>query len=315
MKHTLVIILLFILFSCVHAQRPKRTIAVTIDDVPYVSYGNGPYLKHARVATAKILSTLKKHNAPAVAFVNEDKLGDGPERKERIALLREWVDAGMILGNHTYSHPDFNRLTVEQFEDEIVKGEVVTRQLMRTRGPYQLYFRHPMTHTGDTREKKEAIEQFLSARGYKITPHTIENSDFIFNVPYAHALQNGDKELASRLLEAYLDLTIAATEFAEQVSPQIFGREIPQLLLIHSNDINADCLDEVLQRYEARGYKFVSLDTVMADSAYQTKDTFVTKVGPSWLRRWAESKGLKVSFANDPDPPQWVMDLYKKELN
>lgn len=313
MKHTLLIVLLLGVFSCVSAQ--QRTMTITFDDLPYVSFGNGPYLKNARAATAKILSTLKKHNATAVAFVNEDKLGDAPDRKERIALLREWVDAGMILGNHTYSHPDFNRLTVEQFQEEIVKGEVVTRRLMRAHGPYQLYFRHPMTHTGDTQEKKEAIEQFLAARGYKITPHTIENSDFIFNVPYAHALQSGDTALATRLREAYLDFTIAATEFAEKVSPEIFGREIPQLLLIHSNDITSDCLDEMLRRFEARGYKFVSLDTVMADPAYRTKDTYVTKVGPTWLMRWVKSKGLNVSFADDPDPPQWVMDLYKKELN
>ena len=315
MKQTLLIVLLLGLFSCVCAQTPKRTMTVTIDDLPYVSFGNGPYLKGARIATAKILSTLKKHNATAVGFVNEDKLGDAPDRKDRIALLRQWVDAGMILGNHTYSHPDFNSRTVEQFQEEILKGEVVSRQLMRAHGPYQLYFRHPMNHTGDTQEKKEAIERFLSARGYKITPHTIENSDFIFNLPYAHALQSGDMALATRLREAYLDFTIAAIEFAERVSPEIFGREIPQLLLIHANDITADCLDEILRRFEARGYKFVSLDTVMADAAFQTKDTFVTKHGPSWLMRWARSKGLDLSFENDPDPPQWVMDLYKKELN
>ena len=98
-----------------------------------------------------------------------------------------------------------------------------------------------MTHTGDTQAKKEAIERFLATRGYKVTPHTIENSDFIFNVAYARALRNKDTALASRLRDAYLDFTIAATEFAEQISPQIFGREVPQTLLIHANDINADC--------------------------------------------------------------------------
>ena len=172
-----------------------------------------------------------------------------------------------------------------------------------------------MTHTGDTPEKKEAIEAFLTARGYKVTPHTIENSDFIFNVPYSLAVQKGDMELARRLREAYLDLTFAATEFAEKVSPQIFGREIPQLLLIHSNDITADTLDEILNRYKARGYTFVSLDTVMADPAYQTKDTYVTKHGPTWFFRWSQSKGLDVSFRGDPDPPKWVMDLFQNKNN
>ena len=291
MKQMLLVAFLFTLVTSIQAQTPKRAIAVTIDDLPYVSFGERDYLTGARTATAKILDTLKKHKVTAVGFVNERKLEHASEREARIALLRDWVKNGMILGNHTYSHPDFNSRTVEQFQEEITKGEVVTRELMKSRRPYQLYFRHPMTHTGDTPEKKEAIEAFLKARGYKVTPHTIENSDFIFNVPYSLAVQKGDMELARRLREAYLDLTFAATGFAEKVSPQIFGREIPQLLLIHSNDITADTLDEILNRYKARGYTFVSLDTVMADPAYQTKDTYVTKYGPTWFFAGLKAKG------------------------
>ncbi|HKG47499.1 MAG TPA: polysaccharide deacetylase family protein [Pyrinomonadaceae bacterium] len=312
MKPILSIILLCGLITSLNAQTPRRTMAVTIDDLPYVKIGEGVYLKRAQAATSKILNTLKKHKVPAVGFVNERMLEDPRERDGRIALLRQWVDRGMVLGNHTYSHPDFNRLTIEQFQDEIVKGEVVTRQLMRARQPYQLYFRHPMTHTGDTKEKKEAIERFLAARGYKVTPHTIENSDFIFNVPYAGAMQSNDKALVKRLLEQYVGYTIAATEFAEKISPEIFGREIPQILLIHVNDITADSLDEMLTSFEKRGYKFVTLDDVMADPAYQTTDTFVTKFGPSWLFRWMKSKDMDVDFAGDADPPKWVMELYNR---
>ena len=305
------LLLIFIVgFAASARAQTTRTMAVTIDDLPYIRMNDAPYLPSARTATAKILSTLKKHKAPAVGFVNERQLDYGNDREGRIALLREWVNSGMVLGNHTYSHPDFNQLTVAQFEEEIEKGDVVTRQLMQSRRTYQLYFRHPMTHTGDTFEKKEAIEKFLAARGYKVTPHTIENSDFIFNVGYAQAVQKGDTALAKRLRDAYLDFTIAATEFAEKISPQLFGREIPQLLLIHSNDINADCLDELLRRFEQRGYKFVTLDQVMSDPAYETKDTYVNKFGPTWFVRWSKSKGMNLDFSGDPDPPKWVMDLY-----
>lgn len=308
----LVIVFLFAVVTSVHAQKPARTMAVTFDDLPYVKMREGSYVARGRVVTEKILKALKKHKAPAVGFVNEHVLEVAGQREERIDLLRQWVTSGMILANHTYSHPDFNRLSVEQFQEEITKGEVVTRQLMKSRQPYQLYFRHPMTHTGDTREKKEAIENFLAARGYKVTPHTIENSDFIFNVPYSQALDKGDDALAQRLHEDYLNHTIAATEFAEKISPQIFGREIPQLLVLHVNDITADTLDEMLRRFAERGYKFVTLDTVMADAAYQTKDTFVTKFGPTWLWRWTKSKGMDLDFSADPDPPKWVMDLYNR---
>jgi peptidoglycan-N-acetylglucosamine deacetylase len=309
-RFNLVIALIFICVS-VAAQpgRAPRTMVITIDDLPYTTI-DAPFLSNARQATNQILQALKKHRVPVVGFVIENRLQEQSERQARIALLQQWIDMGAILGNHTFSHRDLNQLTIAQFEESITKGDVVTRELMRSRGAYQLYFRHPMTHTGDTQEKKLAIEKFLAARGYKVTPHTIENSDFIFNIGYAQALHKQDPSLAKRLHDAYLDFTIAATEFAESISPKIFGREIPQTLLIHANDINADCLDELLTRFEARGYSFVTLDEAMKDPAYQTKDTYVGKSGPTWLWRWMKSKGMNLSFAADPEPPQWVFELY-----
>lgn len=293
-------------------QASRKTIALTFDDLPYNNPAGGNFLKDARRVTDELLRVLKAHNAPSVGFVNEGKLQAPGEVQARTALLRQWVDAGMVLGNHTYSHPDFNTQTIQQFQTEIIKGEIVTRQLMKTRQPYQLYFRHPMTHTGDTKEKKEAIEKFLAERGYKVTPHTIENSDFIFNTAYVRAKQKKDEALMKKLREAYLEFNFAATDFAEQVSPKIFGRAIPQLLLLHAIDINADCLDEMLRRYKARGYRFVTLDEVMSDPAYQTQDTLVAQRGPTWLWRWSKSLGQNISFKDDPETPQWVMDLFNQ---
>lgn len=305
------VILLLNVCAVAQANKPVRKMAVTFDDLPYVSLGTQS-LSDAQRVTGGLLRVLKARKVPAAAFVNENKLQVTGEVDARIALLQQWVDAGAILGNHTYSHPNFNTLTIAQFEDEIIKGEVVTRRLMRSREPYQLYFRHPMTYTGDTQAKKEAIENFLAARGYKVTPHTIENSDFIYNAIYVDALRKHDEAMARRLREDYLDFTIAATEFAERVSPKIFGREVTQTLLIHANDINADCLEEMLKRFSARGYSFVSLDEAMSDPAYQTKDTLVTASGPSWLWRWMKSKGMNVSFEDDPESPIWVTELFRK---
>ncbi len=314
MRHATLPLLVLLLFTSGFAQTKSsnRRMAVTIDDLPYVPVVEVAYVRNAERATKKILGVLKKHKAPAIGFVNERQLTDSSERDARIALLRRWVNANMLLGNHTFSHSDFNKLTIEQFEEEILKGEVVTRSLMKPREPYQLYFRFPMNHTGDTQLKKEALEKFLADRGYKVTPHTIDNSDFIFNVGYARAIQKKDLALARRIRTAYLDLTMGATEFAEKLSTEVFGHEIPQTLLIHVNDINADCLDEILSRYESRGYRFVALDQVMTDSAYQTRDTSVSKFGPSWLWRWSRSMNLDVTIdtSQDPEPPQWVVDLY-----
>ena len=294
----------------------SRQIALTFDDLPYVQVASS-YLPAAQRVTSDILKTLARHGAPAIGFVNEVQL-QGPERDARTALLRQWIDHGHSLGNHTYSHPDFNTVSIERFQEEIVHGETVTRELMKARlrssggNAARLFFRHPMTHTGDTREKKEAIETFLGERGYTIAPHTIENSDFIFNRVYARARVTNDNALATTVRDTYLEHTMGASTFAEAISPKIFNREIPQTLLLHANDITADSLDELLTRYESRGYRFITLEQAMADPAYKTPDTLVSSHGPTWFWRWARSLGIKVSGAGDPEVPAWVMELFNR---
>ena len=290
----------------------SRAMALTFDDLPYahVSLDDPGALSRAQVVTSALLRSLAAHSAPVVAFVNEAQLGSGVNRDSRVSLLQQWIDAGAVLGNHTFSHADFNMLTVEEFQNEIVKGEMVTRQLMQSREPYQLYFRHPQTHTGDTGEKKASIEQFLGSRGYQIAPHTIDSADYIFNVWYVQALNSNDQAMATRIQTEYLEFVIRATEFAEYIAPRIFGRDIPQTLIVHANDINADTLDALLKRLEERGYRFVTLDSAMSDTAYQTRDTLVTSFGPTWLWRWRQSLGLAVSFRDDPEPPDWILELY-----
>ena len=89
MKHTLLIVFLFCLVTPAHGQ--TRTMAVTVDDLPYVKFREGPYVARAQSATAKILNTLKKHKVIAVGFVNEHTLDVAGQREARIDLLRQWV--------------------------------------------------------------------------------------------------------------------------------------------------------------------------------------------------------------------------------
>lgn len=244
--------------------------------------------------------------------MNEAKLHVVGEFEERRALLQQWVGAGASLGNHTFSHMDLNGATVAEFKQEIIKGEVATRPLMRPHEPYQLYFRYPYSHTGDSVAKKAEIDRFLLRRGYKVAPYTIDSQDYIFNAVYLHSKWQGDNVSAKRVCEAYSEFVLDATEFAENISVQIFGHNIPQTLLLHANDINADCLEDVLAKFDRRGYQFVSLDTATSHPAYRTEDTLATKYGPSWLWRWVMSKELNVSFRGDPEPPDWVAAWYQR---
>jgi peptidoglycan/xylan/chitin deacetylase (PgdA/CDA1 family) len=284
--------------------------AITFDDLP--KSGGIEDIEGARRTTASILRVLKAHKAPAIAFVNEGKLYTGAEIvPDRVALLQSWVDAGIPLANHTYSHLDINNVTLEKYQDDVVRGERTYTRLQRGLGITERWFRHPFTHTGPTADIKSALNRFLAGRGYRIAPFTIENSDWIFSAAYAKAARAGDEALVGRVRDGYLDYSDTMIGWFETLAKEDFGRDIPQILLIHSNDLHTDALDALLTRIERRGYRWVTLGDAMKDAAYTTPDDFVGPSGPSWLHRWRIAKKLPPRMPDEPDPPQWVIDASK----
>jgi peptidoglycan/xylan/chitin deacetylase (PgdA/CDA1 family) len=286
-----------------------RTIALTFDDLPLAPDADD--LATVRRVEEALIGVLSARRVPAIGFVNESKLHVRGEVDARIAVLDRWLDAGLALGNHTFSHPSLRDTPLAAYEDDVIHGEVILRQLLaRHGGSPALYFRHPFTATGPTAEVKSAFEGFLRARGYAIAPFTIEDADYIFNLLYLNARIRKDVGQAARIRAAYLDHQDTMMTFFEGLSRDTLGREIPQILLIHANEINADSLGAILDRLAARGYTFVSLDEALRDKAYQTPDRFVGRFGPSWLHRWRVALGLPPRMREEPDPPQWVLDGY-----
>ena len=284
--------------------------AITFDDLPK---SNGVEdIEGARRTTTAILRVLKAHKAPAIAFVNEGKLYTGAQIvPDRVALLRSWVDAGIPLANHTYSHIDINNVSLEKYQDDLVRGERTHTRLQRGAGITERWFRHPFTHTGPTAEIKAGLDRFLVGRGYRVAPFTIENSDWIFSAAYAKAKRAGDEALAARTRDAYLAYNETMLDWFETLAKEDFGREIPQILLIHANDLHTDALDALLTRFEQRGYRWVTLTEATKDPAYRTPDEFVGKDGPSWLHRWRVVKKLPPRMTDEPEPPQWVVAASK----
>jgi peptidoglycan/xylan/chitin deacetylase (PgdA/CDA1 family) len=290
---------------------PTRTVAITIDDLPFVGYGLG--LPRIQQETARLLSVLKRQRVPAIGFVNEDKLEVAGEEASRVALLQAWLDAGMELGNHGYGHVDINSTPLDRYQDAVLKGDVVTRKILARRGARPRYYRHPFTHTGPTRETKAAFEAFLAAHGYAVAPFTVEDSDYAFAKAYADARRAGNAPLAEKVRDAYLDYQDAMFAFFEAESRDLFGREVAQILLIHANELNAAAMEEGLARLRRRGYAFVSLDEALRDEAYRSADGYVGPVGPSWLHRWRAGRGqdVQATLRREPDPPAWVLRLVK----
>ncbi len=284
--------------------------AITIDDLPFVGAGALPP-DEVDARTDRLLATLRAHKVSAIGFVNEGMLEAPLDRDRQRRRLRRWLDAGMPLGNHTFSHRSLSTTPVADYEADVLRGEAVTRPLMAARGLTLTWFRHPFTHTGPTLEVRSRFESFLTKHDYRIAPFTIEHGDYIFDKVRRGLDPATDAETIARLHRDYLDHLDTMATWFEALSMKVFGREIPQTLLIHANTINAEQLDAMLTRLDARGYRFVTLEAAMTDEAYLTEDRFVGTFGPSWLHRWGIARGIPVSMRDEPDPPKWVMARYE----
>jgi peptidoglycan-N-acetylglucosamine deacetylase len=290
------------------AQAPAREIAVTIDDLPLV--GSDLPLPVLRATTEKLLGALTNESIPSVAFVNEGKLYRIGEVDARIALLAAWRDAGAELGNHTFSHPSLHTTPLPAFEEDVVRGETVTRVLLKEKGGTLHWFRHPFLQTGPTAETKKAFEEFLAGRGYTVAPVTVDTNDWLYNAVYADFLVRGDDAAAARVREAYVASYATILDFFEDLTLRVFGRPIRHVLLVHANRLNADTLRQWAAVLRARGYAFTTLARALEDPAYAAPDSYVGKNGFSWLHRWLFAKTGATRLKEEPDPPPFVMDAY-----
>jgi peptidoglycan/xylan/chitin deacetylase (PgdA/CDA1 family) len=291
-------------------ETPKRSVAVTFDDLPGNSVRD---FDVKRAFNEKLVASIRRNQVPAVGFVNEGQCYDGETLFEsRVEILKLWTDAGLELGNHTRTHRDFNLITLEEVKWEVAEGEAITRRLLAEKGGKLRYFRHPFLHTGGTAEKRKAIEAFLAGRGYTLAPVTIDNEEWVFARAYELALVDGNAALQKKIRDAYAPYLESVFAYYERQSDVLFARQISQILLLHSNQLNADTFDDLAAMMTRRGYRFVTLETALTDKAYETVDTYNGPAGITWLHRWVLGPGKKkLLVPNEPETPGFVWEASK----
>lgn len=314
-------ILAFFLFvSICTAQQnniPVKKLSITIDDLPLATSVNHSPTKYREIFL-KGLDQLKKANAPIIGFVNETFCySNGREEKRRVSLLEEWLNAGLDLGNHTFSHADANKLPVDKFNEDIKKGEIICSALLKAKGKKEKYFRFPYLRTGITIENKTAIEKFLELNGYTIAPATITSpAEMTYAEAYRNLMKNKDTASMKKAIDEYVKLLSDRITLGEKQSVNLFKREISQILILHNSELNSDCWVKIVDMIRGKGYAIVSLDEAMKDEVYQTKDNYVDYGGLDWLSRWAKAKGVSNSIfsGRQPEPSEWINKLAENRV-
>ncbi len=301
-----------------HVQDDRR-IAITIDDLPWQSMGSK--LSDDWVPWHdKLIAQLKEADAPVIGFVNEEKLEvNGRVDPVRLAMLEDWLAAGFDLGNHTYAHKSLHDIGVPAFQQSILDGERQLRPLVAAHGKAPRWFRHPFLRNGTTLADKQAMDTFLAQHGYSVAPVTVDNGEWVWAFAYRRVLDGSakveDRDAAlERLRLGYVPYMLNKLDYYEAQSIALLGYKLPQVWLMHANELNADVFAELISAARRRGYTMITLDEAVRDPAYQRPDGYTGKWGPSWLHRWAMAeKKSKDFYAGEPVVPQWVLDQAQVE--
>jgi peptidoglycan-N-acetylglucosamine deacetylase len=292
------------LWGSLHATAQTRSVAITVDDLPCATCQPLPPSVSMKRINRRLIAGLVRAHAPATGFVIAGAVAKaGPAGQE---VLQAWLRAGLELGSHTLTHPDFADVSLAEMEADTSAADRLLRPLLAARGRTLRFFRYPYNDTGDTQAKHDGFAAYLGDHGYQVATCTIDASDYVFAAAYARARNAEDTALAERIRAEYLAYSATEIDFYAALNRRVLGYEPPQVLLIHDSLLNADSIHALLALFRARSYRFVSLREAQSDPAYRIPDTLVTRYGMMWGYRWAKERGLGPLGMREAEPPDWI---------
>lgn len=269
------------------ASVPTSTVkvALTFDDGPKTK---STPLMSPRDRNQALLGHLAKTGAPAALFVT---LHNGADTAEGRVLLEAWGAAGHRIGNHTVTHPDLDAetITLAAYEKELLDCDKVIAAVPG----YRPWFRFPFLREGNTPAKRDGMRAFLKARGWRIAYVTLDTSDWRLDERLAQVLARNPAADLSPIREAYLSHVKQRAAAYRDLSRRLLERDIPQVMLLHHNLLNALFLGDVIETLRREGFTFVDPETAYQDPVYRLEPDRPAP-GQSLLLSLARSRGWKL---------------------
>jgi peptidoglycan/xylan/chitin deacetylase (PgdA/CDA1 family) len=272
-----------------------KSIALTFDDGPDMADMTG---LSAAERNAAILSQLADAHIKSILFVTRTDAD-----KKRNDLIRQWGKDGHEIGNHTATHPDFEEVSLADYEREFRACEKAIRNMPG----FTPRFRFPYLKEGDTVEKREGFRAFLDSNGYKPGPVSVDASDWYYSKRLRDRLTKEPKADRLPYRDAYLRHLYDRAEYYDGLSRAVLGRSVAHVLLLHHNLINALFLKDVVQMFRDRAWTIVDSETAFQDPVYEMR-TDILPAGESILWALAKQKGIPGLRSPGED------DVYEKPI-
>lgn len=247
--------------STVPAAAQGKRIAITFDDVPR---NPGAFLTPDERSEQLIAALAKADVKQAAFFITAGNLAEpfGQGGEQRIA---DYVKAGHVLANHSFSHPHLNAIPAADYLTDIDRTEA----WLKDRPGRRPWFRHPyLDEGGRDLGKRDAVRAGLRARGLKNGHVSVDASDWNMEQLTIDARKAGKTIDMDALRDLYVESHVQAAEFYDDLARRTLGRSPAHVLLLHETDLAAMYIDDLVAGLRRAGWKIVTADEAFADPAY-----------------------------------------------
>lgn len=196
-----------------------KQIALTFDDVPDPRF------------TPQVLAVLRKEGVKATFFVVGHRAKKFPD------LVRQIHQGGHIIGNHSFSHPQFKKRSLKQFQNEIQRTENIIMNLIGYR---------PKLIRPPYGEINEEQVKWLKKNGYTIVNWNVDSLDW---------KGIGKEKVVKNVLQSAGPGSIILQHAGGGTTSDLSG--------------TIEALPELIQTLRAKGYQFVTLPELLHVSKYK----------------------------------------------
>ena len=261
-------------------RKPAPQFSITMDDFNW----QNPVKLSAAERNQSIVDTLHSHSIKAALFV----VGRNIEADEGKQLLSAWDKAGHMIGNHTYSHRNYNASStvVADYQQDILRAEALLKNFPR----FRKYFRFPALKEGDTAAKRDAMRAFLAEHGYRVGHVTVDNSDWAIDQRLTARLKKDPSADVKPYRDFYMEHMWARAEYYDTLAHRVLGRPVKHTVLVHFNLLNGLFLNDLIGMLKSKGWQPIDAEEAFRDPVFSAKPNTLP-AGESIVWSLAKEKG------------------------
>ena len=192
-----------------------------------------------------------------------------------------------------------DKLSAGKYEANIARNQPMLQRLQPEADGY--WFRYPFLEEGNTVEKREQVRLWLAQHRYKIAEVSMDFQDYLWNEPYARCAAKRDEHSLQQLHDSYLATADQYIGVFRKLSHNLYGRDVPYVLLLHVGAFDAHMLPELIALFRSRGFAFVPLEQAMADPVYEQDPRLATPGGSTFLEMVATERKVEIPDNQEPE--------------